>query len=302
MTLEQDVFVVGAGPTGLACAALLARDGVGVTAITRYPGFANSPRAHIINQRTLEVFRDLGIHDRVVDAAMPASLMGQVVWAETLAGPEIARRRGWGAGAARLSDYAAASPCGVANIPQHVLEPILCDAARGFGADIRFDLELVSMRQDGDRVISVCRDRRTGEELEVVSRYAVGADGDNSAVCREIGFEVIGQAGLGHMVNYWVEADLTAYTAHRAGSLYQVFRPGGAEVTDNAMFVNVRPWDQWVVAVPYDPAIGADRSEEAATRVVRRYVGDDELPVRLIGASTWTINEMHAERCTSAAS
>ena len=27
-TIELDVFIVGAGPTGLACAALLARDGV----------------------------------------------------------------------------------------------------------------------------------------------------------------------------------------------------------------------------------------------------------------------------------
>ena len=62
-------------------AALLARDGVKVAAITRYPGFANSPRAHIINQRTMEVFRDLGIENRVTDAAMPASLMNQVIWA-----------------------------------------------------------------------------------------------------------------------------------------------------------------------------------------------------------------------------
>ena len=94
--LELDVFIVGAGPTGLACAALLARDGVKVAAITRYRGFANSPRAHIINQRTMEIFRDLGIEDRVTDAAMPASLMNQVIWAESFAGPEIARRRGWG--------------------------------------------------------------------------------------------------------------------------------------------------------------------------------------------------------------
>ncbi|MEQ6896365.1 FAD-dependent monooxygenase [Microbacterium sp. KR10-403] len=293
-TLHQDVFIVGAGPTGLACAALLARDGIGVTAITRYPGFANSPRAHIINQRTMEVFRDLGIEQRIVDAAMPASFMGQVVWAETLAGREIARRRGWGAGADRLSDYAKASPCAVANIPQHVLEPIVSDAAQEFGADIRFNLELVRMRQEPDRVISLCRDRVTGDEVEVISRYAVGADGDNSVVCREIGFDVVGQAGLGHMVNYWVETDLAAYTAHRPGSLYQVFRPGGAAFTDNAMFVNVKPWNEWVVAVPYDPAVGPDRSEEAANALVRRYVGAD-VRVRLIGASTWTINEVHAE-------
>ncbi|HEX7932715.1 MAG TPA: LysR substrate-binding domain-containing protein [Paraburkholderia sp.] len=54
------VFVAGAGPAGLTTAALLAKYGVDVLAITRYPGTAHSPRAHITNQRTMEVFRDVG--------------------------------------------------------------------------------------------------------------------------------------------------------------------------------------------------------------------------------------------------
>ena len=295
-TMELDVFVVGAGPTGLTAAAFLARGGAKVAAITRYPGLANSPRAHIINQRTMEVFRDLGIEDRVTASAIPAGLMNQVVWAESFTGREIARRHGWGAAADRRSDYAAASPCVPTNIPQHVLEPILADTARELGAEVIFNLELFAIRQEDDRVISRCRDRVTGEEIEVISRYAVGADGDNSVVCREIGFEVEGTTGLGHMVNYWVKADLSRYTAHRPGALYQIFRPGGRTHLDNAMFVNVRPWDEWVLSIPYDPSHGdPDRSEEAAIRLARRYVGDRELQVSLIGTSAWTINQVHAE-------
>ncbi|WP_167132561.1 FAD-dependent monooxygenase [Paramicrobacterium chengjingii] len=297
-TIDRDVLIVGAGPTGLACAALLARGGASVEAITRYRGLANSPRAHIINQRTMEVFRDLGIEDRVAAAAMPPGLMGQVIWAESLAGAEIARRRGWGAD--RRTDYEAASPCPVTNIPQHVLEPILCDAARDLGATVTLGRELVSMTQDAEGVVSLCRDRDTGEELLVRSRYAIGADGDNSTVCRELGFELEGESGLAHMLNDWFTADLAPYVAHRPGALYQVFRPGGEHVVDNAVFVNVRPWTEWVMSVPYDPREGMPSPEADAVRNrVRHYVGDNNLEVTPISTSTWTVNQMHAERMHS---
>ncbi|WP_240933103.1 FAD-dependent monooxygenase [Diaphorobacter sp. HDW4B] len=292
-TIQTDVFVVGAGPTGLSCAALLARQGVKVLAITRYSGLANSPRAHITNQRTMEVLRDLGIEERVLAAAMPGKMMGQVVWATSFAGTELARRKSWGASAARLSDYALASPSDLCNVHQHVLEPILCDAAREFGADVRFSLELMSMEQNERGVRSLCRDRVTGEEVEVLSQYAIGADGDNSVVCREIGFEVEGQMALGHMLNYWIKADLAPWTAHRPGALYQIIQPGAGI----AVFVNVAPWDEWVMSMPYNPADGEpDTSDAAATQLARQFVGDDSLQVEveLVSTSKWTINQVFA--------
>jgi len=59
---------------------------------------------------------------------------------------------------------------------------------------------------------SICRDRISGEEFEVVSTYAIGCDGDNSVVVKSIGIETEGQMGLGAAVNVWLEADLTKYT------------------------------------------------------------------------------------------
>jgi len=63
-TTETDVLVVCAGPAGLTASALLARSGVDAITVTKYPSTANSPRAHITTQRTVEVFRDLGIEAR----------------------------------------------------------------------------------------------------------------------------------------------------------------------------------------------------------------------------------------------
>jgi len=58
-TIQTDVLVVGAGPAGLRASCLLARLGVDSLALTKY-GTANAPRAHITNQRAVEILRVKG--------------------------------------------------------------------------------------------------------------------------------------------------------------------------------------------------------------------------------------------------
>ncbi|GAB2444068.1 hypothetical protein GCM10027162_44620 [Streptomyces incanus] len=60
-TVTTEVVVVGSGPAGATAALLLSTLGVDNIMITKYRWTANTPRAHITNQRSMEVFRDLGI-------------------------------------------------------------------------------------------------------------------------------------------------------------------------------------------------------------------------------------------------
>ncbi|MGK8201591.1 FAD-dependent monooxygenase [Burkholderia cepacia] len=293
--IRVPVLVVGAGPAGLTTAALLAKYGVDVLAITRYPGTAHSPRAHITNQRTVEVFRDLGIEERVRALATPNELMTNNVWATSFAGREIARLQTWGTGTRRKADYEAASPSQMCNAPQHLLEPVILGAAREYGARILFNTELVSIRQTDDAVIARLVDVVTREEIEVIADYAVGADGAQSIVVKQLGFELDGEMGLGCAVNCWLEVDLEKYTAHRPGVLYWMSQPGSDYWVGSGTYICVRPWNEWVLLFMYNPKDGEpDLSHDAVIARARATIGDPDIPIRVKAVSKWTINRMVA--------
>ncbi|MGV9711086.1 FAD-dependent monooxygenase [Gordonia sp. NPDC003424] len=295
-TISTDVLIIGAGPAGLTAAALLAKYGVNALTVSRYSGTANSPRAHITNQGSMEVFRDLGIEDRVRAAAVPNEYMGNNVWATSFAGTEIARLKSWGSGTFRLADYTAASPTKMCNIPQHILEPILLQAARENGAELRFNTEAVSISQTDDHVDAVVRERTTGAEYRIRAKYLIGADGGRSTVAEQLEFPMRGEMGLGAAMNIWLEADLTEYTAHRPGTLYWMAQPGNDYWVGSGTWICVKPWTEWVLLCMYDPTEGEpDTSEAAVIERARTTIGDDSIDIRIKSVSKWQINHVIAD-------
>ena len=296
MTYDTDVLVVGSGPAGGSAALLLATHGVSTTLVTKYGWVANTPRAHITNQRTMEVLRDLGVQEQAEAKGTPQHLMGDTVLCASLTGPEIGRIRSWGTGERSATEYGVASPCGMIDLPQNYLEPILVGAAAERGAKIRFDTEFLSLTQDADGVTALVRDRVRGGEYSIRARYLIGADGARSLVAERIGLPTAGRSGKAGSMNIVFRADLSAYTAHRPSVLYWVMRPG-AELGGIGMGLvrMVRPWHEWLLTWGYD--IGSAPPEidhETARGIVRDLVGDPELPVEITSTSLWTVNHSYA--------
>ncbi|WP_329025253.1 FAD-dependent monooxygenase [Streptomyces sp. NBC_00690] len=294
-TVETDVLIVGAGPAGLTASALLARSGVDAVTVTKYPATAHTPRAHITNQRAMEIYRDLGIEDRVRAVATPGELMGDNVWATSFAGQELARMKAWGTRVDRKADYEAASPCTMSNVGQHLLEPLILESARENGADIRFGHELLDITQDEDAVYGTVLDRAAGETYRVKAGYALGTDGGRSTVAERLGFSLEGETGLGHAVNVWLEADLTRYREHRPGTLFFTVQPGKDFWLGAGTYICLKPWTEWVLIVVYDPAVEQlDLSEEAMLARVHATIGDPSVEVRIKDISQWQMNHVLA--------
>jgi len=129
--ITTDVLIVGTGPAGSATAALLSTYGVANIAINRYSWLANSPRAHITNQRTMEVLRDLGreVEDEAYLFATDKDLMGNNVFCESLTGEELGRMQSWGNNPASQAAHLIASPTRMNDLPQTFMEPLLFKTA-----------------------------------------------------------------------------------------------------------------------------------------------------------------------------
>jgi 2,4-dichlorophenol 6-monooxygenase len=299
--VETDVLIFGSGPAGASAALMLSTLGIPNVLITKHRWTANSPRAHLINQRALEVFRDLGIEDQIHHDAAGHELVGDSVVCTALAGEEIGRIHTWGTHPAREADYQLASPCLSLDLPQTFLEPILVRNATARGTQTRFSTEYLTLTQDADGVDVAVRDRLTGHEYGIRAKYVIGADGARSKVATDIGLPFEGQMDVHGSMNIMFKADLAHLCAHRPSALYFVIAPGADVGGVGAGVIRmVRPWNEWLIVWGYDIAEEPPVVDNAAaTAIVRTLVGIPDLDVEIQGASLWGVNEMWATHLQS---
>ena len=296
VNLETDVLVVGSGPAGLTTAVGLASHGVDHIVITKYGWTANTPRAHITNQASMEIFRDFGVESDVLEKAVPHELMGDTVFCTSLTGEEIGRIRTWGVHPQREADYTMASPTQNCDIPQNLLEPILLNRAAKLGSKVRFSTEFISFVQDANGVTTTVQDRVSGEQYTIRSKYLVGADGGRSKVAEQAGLPMEGQMDIAGSMNIVFKADLSQYVAHRPSVLYWVLQPGSTIGGIGLGLVRmVRTWDEWLIVWGYDISQPAPVvTDEMAISLVRNLVGAPELEVEITSTSVWGNNKMYA--------
>ncbi|MES2172281.1 MAG: FAD-dependent monooxygenase, partial [Actinomycetota bacterium] len=298
---DTDVFIVGTGPTGATAALALATYGIRVQLITRYRWLSNTPRAHITNQRTMEVLRDLGIDGEIARYGSRWDLMGDTLFTTSLAGPEVARIRTWGTGDDRHGDYVKGSPVGMLDVPQPYLESVILKNAAERGANVVFNTEYLSHVQDADGVTVTLRDRLTDREYSVRARYLIGADGARSLVAEQLGLPIEGQMARATTAYVQFTADLTRFVEHRPSILYWITSPiAGYGEIGMGLLRAVRPWTNWIAGWGYDPELGEpDFSPESLRARISTLIGESGIEIELGQTSTWQVNQAYATRLSA---
>ena len=180
MYLNTDVLIVGAGPTGLMLANQLARRGVRALIIDRHPGPALQTRALGVQARTLEIYAQLGIIDHALELGKRAT--GANLWAE---GRRTARVPVGDIGR-DLSPYPFLLILG-----QDDNERLMGNALRDRGITVRWNTELISLKQDASHVKATLK-QPDGSITEITTAWVAGCDGARSAVRELNAIEFVG--------------------------------------------------------------------------------------------------------------
>lgn len=294
--MEVDVLIVGSGPAGSTLALHLATLGIRPLVISRHRGTANTPRAHIFNQRAMEALRDAQIEEELSKVASDTRYMMHTSWLHSLNGEEYGRLYAWGNRPDRKGEYEMASPCVMSDLPQSILEPILVAEAEKRGAEYRFSHEFVEQQTMKDGRIKTTIHNRTSEKtFTVTSRYLIGADGARSAVLESLGIPVDGKQ-LNSAFNVHIRAEMSKYFGHRPGSLNWILNPDAPDWSAVGNFRMVRPWNEFVVSMhpaqrdgqPFEPSTGD------ILRRLYQMIGDESVPIEILSSFRWTINDQVA--------
>lgn len=300
------VLIVGGGAAGLTSSMLLSQLGVDHLLVNARPETSAIPKAHSLNQRTMEILEDLGIADQVAAEGTPPENLLAAAFYAGFAGPDpdygrrIARLEARGAGGAD-ENWRAASPWLSQNLPQNLLEPILKARAIELAPQaVRFDHTLVALEQDDDGITSTIRANLTGEEYVVRSDYLLGADGGQT-VAAQLGVTYEGLGVLTHTATLHVSADFSDY-AHDPDVLIRwIISP---QIGAGVVMVPVGPtrWgpdsEEWVIHLQYPADDNRPPSDEQVEADARTALGLPDHPMKIHKVTRWAVDAVVASQFT----
>jgi 2-polyprenyl-6-methoxyphenol hydroxylase-like FAD-dependent oxidoreductase len=191
---QTQVLIAGGGPVGMTLALVLAHFGIRSILVERNEKTTRHPKMDITNSRSMELFRRVGLADKLRAVAVPESQPFDVSWITTLTGEELHRFdypsvAEWRTLMLERNDGTMPSEPPM-RVSQVIIEPVLKDAIDAHPLiDVRFGTAFEAFQQDDEGVAATLS---TGETIR--AEYLVGCDGGSSRVREQLGIGLSGQA------------------------------------------------------------------------------------------------------------
>ncbi|MGG3754613.1 FAD-dependent monooxygenase [Bacillus anthracis] len=297
---DVPVLIVGGGLSGLASALFLAKHNIEYLLIERHLSTAIHPKAGGITFRTMELFRELGLEQRIRSAGKTLENCRGRIAVHTIAEAnqeELAQMRAnqYENDEKLLQKIEEISPSKQTACYQITLEEIMLQEARILGGELSFYHELVSYEQNEQGVIATIRNRETEKESVIHCDYVIAADGAKSKIREQLGISAEGRGTIGgYYMNIYFEADVSEFMQGDAFGFSMVLHPevlGALIPVDNAR--------RWIYHVSYDPLKGErpeDFTIERCKQIIQTAIGSTNVEPEIVSVLPWKAAESTATK------
>ena len=197
--MDTDVLIAGAGPVGLTLAIDLGRRGVRCTLIEQKSAPHMWPKMERCNARSMEIYRRLGLAEKIRAAGLPSWVPMDVYIVMSLIEAPLLHLPYPSVDAAKKE--IAASHDGTLPlepyqlISQYTLEPLLKSVAETLpSVTVRYGCEFLKFAQDRESVTAEVSEG--GKTSKITAKYLAGCDGGTSVIRKQLGFQLSGEGNI----------------------------------------------------------------------------------------------------------
>ncbi|QRY45172.1 FAD-dependent monooxygenase [Mycolicibacterium boenickei] len=282
---------MGAGPVGMATALSLGRHGIRTVLLDKHKGINPHPRAHVVNTRSMELFRRWGIVDGIVEDAVSQESARNIVWRTTLTGEELGRIDVFG-DAASAATRRHSSPQSIVSCAQNRVQQRLLQQLMELGhTNIRYGARAAGVTQ-GPSGVTVDISTDAGSET-IEAEYLVVADGASGSISATMGLEMEGLPPFGHQLNIYFHADLRPLLGDNPAMLVWVLNS-----TAPGAFIGMDGAHRWTFNIGFDPETETvqDYPPARCIQLIRDAAGVRDLHVDIQSVGTWSFAARTANR------
>ncbi|CAN8291249.1 unnamed protein product [Cochlearia groenlandica] len=311
------VLIVGAGPVGLVLSILLTKLGVNCAVVDKATSFSKHPQAHFINNRSMEIFRELdGLAEEIEKSQPPVDLWRKFIYCTSLSGSTLGT-----VDHMQPQDFEkVVSPASVAHFSQYKLTSLMLKRLVNLGFNVRsskeesdgLELDSVVARQVlmGHECVAIDANKESvtatvsflkgGKytKRDIQCSLLVGADGAGSAVRSFAKIEMRGERELQKLVSvHFMSRELGEYLINnRPGMLFFIFNTEGIGV----LVAHDLLQGEFVLQIPYYPPQQSlsDFSPEMCKMMISNLVGYELSDLDVADIKPWVMHAEVAEKFT----